>query len=383
MKYIWQQKKWTEFRYNLDSIHELTLSFAEKAGRVDGLIATLPEPIQTDTIVDLMVSEAMKSSEIEGEMISRQDVMSSIKNNLGLNPHPKQIGDKRAVGISELMVCMRNEYSMPISRKMLFEWHTKLMKGAIIIRSGAWRTHTEPMLIVSGTLGDERVHYEAPPSKNVPAEMKQFIKWFNETHPRGNKEIKFAPVRAAIAHLYFESIHPFEDGNGRIGRALAEKALSQGIGRPVLLSLSESIRLDREGYYNALKNAQRSNDITDWILWFSKMLVNAQTQAEAKIEFTLKKTKLFDRVGKLLNPRQLKVLNRMLCKGFDGYQDGMSAKKYMAIAKTTKATATRDLQSLVKNGIFISTGGGRSTRYQINLDKLNKRGVANHGNRKN
>ncbi len=165
----------------------------------------------------------------------------------------------------------------------------------------------------------------------------------------------------------FESIHPFEDGNGRIGRALSKKVLSQGLGRPVLLSLSRSIAADRAGYYGALKQAQCSTDITSWIDWFVRMLLEAQEQAETEIEFTLKKTKLCDRVGDLLNERQLKVVSRMLEEGSSGFHGGMSAKKYLAIAKTTKPTATRDLQDLVAKEVFISVGGGRSTCYQINL----------------
>lgn len=367
MKYNWQREDWPNFKYGLAGIQGLLLRFTEKTGRVDGLLSALPESLQTETIIDLMVSEAVKSSEIEGEMLSRPDVMSSIKNNLGLNAQPKRVGDRRASGIGELMVCIRNNYNSPLSQKMLFDWHRMLMMGASRIKSGAWRTHSEPMLVVSGTIGNEQIHYEAPPSKQVPSEMKRFIQWFNSTAPGGVDVIGFAPVRSAVAHLYFESIHPFEDGNGRIGRALSEKVLSQGLGRPVLLSLSRSIEADRGGYYDALKQAQRSADVTSWIDWFVRMLLNAQEQAETEIEFTLKKTKLFDRIGDQLNERQLKVLRRMFKEGSSGFHGGMSAKKYMAIAKATKPTATRDLQDLVAKEVFIPGGGGRSTHYKINL----------------
>jgi Fic family protein len=365
MKYNWQQNYWPEFNFDPNKIEDTILLFMEKTGRVDGLLSALPESLQTETIIDIMVSEAIKSSAIEGEFISRSDVMSSIKTNLGLNANTKQIHDLRAAGIAELMVCMREGYSAPLNKAMLLNLDEMLMKGSFRINRGAWRTHSEPMLIVSGTLGSECVHYEAPPSKQVPNEMKQFIKWFNDTEPGKKSEIRLAPVRSAITHLYFESIHPFEDGNGRIGRTLAEKALSQGIGRPVLISLSESIESNRDDYYKALKQAQRSLDITDWILWFSKMLLDAQKQAESKIEFSLKKTKLFDRIGELLNPRQLSVIQRMLKEGDTGFKGGMSAKKYITIAKTTKATATRDLQDLVRKNIFSTENAGRSTRYRL------------------
>ena len=367
MKYNWEQREWPDFRYKLDGLQDLFLVLAEKIGRVDGLLAALPESLQRETIINLMVSEAMKSSEIEGEMLSRPDVISSIKNNLGLNPERKPVGDRRAEGIAELMVHVRNDYAKPMSKKTMFKWHTMLMRGTLRVKAGAWRTHPEPIRVVSGTMGNDQVHFEAPPSQQVPGEMKCFIQWFNHTTPKGTAEIKLPAVRAAIAHLYFESIHPFEDGNGRIGRALSEKALSQGIGRPVLLSLSPTIEGDRSGYYAALKQAQRSNEITDWIVWFSKMLLRAQEQAEREIEFTLKKIKLFDRVESLLNGRQLKVLRRMLKEGSDGFQGGMGAKKYMVIAKTSKATATRDLQDLVAQKVFSPIGGGRNSRYQIIL----------------
>jgi Fic family protein len=367
MQYNWQQKDWPEFRYKLEGIQDLIFRFTEKTGRVDGLLSALPEDLQMETIIDLMVSEAIKSSEIEGEMLSRPDVMSSIKNNLGLNATPKQVGDRRAEGIAELMVRARNNFAEPLTRKMLFEWHVLLMKGTPKVKSGTWRTHAEPMLVISGTIGSEQIHFEAPPSEKVPGEMKRFIQWFNDTAPGGKAEIRPAPVRSAIAHLYFESIHPFEDGNGRMGRALSEKALSQGINRPALLSLSKSIETDRAGYYAALKQTQRSNEITDWIVWFANMLMNAQKQAEQEIEFTLKKAKLFGRIRDLLNERQLKVVRRMLAEGPGGFHGGMSAKKYMTIAKTTKATATRDLQDLVTKNVVALTGGGRSTHYQIKL----------------
>jgi Fic family protein len=367
MKYNWQNPEWPDFNYEEAQLHDLLFRFSEKTGRADGLLSALTESEQTETIIDLMVSEAVKSSAIEGEMLSRPDVMSSIRKNLGLQAESKNPSDRKAEGIAELMVGVRNDFAKPLSQKMLFEWHALLMQGTPRIQSGAWRTHAEPMLIVSGNIGAETVHYEAPPSKAVPCEMKRLIQWFNRTAPGAKDEIRMAPVRAAIVHLYFESIHPFEDGNGRIGRALSEKALSQGIGRPALLSLSQAIEADRANYYAALKQAQQSLNITGWIEWFTRTLLNAQQQAEARIEFTLKKAKLFDRVRDRLNDRQLKVLQRMLKEGPDGFQGGMSAEKYIVITKTSKPTATRDLQDLVAQEIFIPSGGGRSTRYQIHL----------------
>jgi Fic family protein len=367
MSYNWQHADWPDFHYETADIQDLLTQFAEKTGRVDGLLTALPGSLQTDAVVGLLVSEAIKTSEIEGELLSRPDVLSSIRNNLGLQTESNPSGDQRAEGVAELMIDARNGYADPLSQKVLFDWHAMLMKGTQRGKVGGWRTHAEPMGIVSGAIGHEIVHYEAPPSKNVPGEMKRFIQWFNQSAPGGQVEVKPPPVRSAIAHLYFESIHPFEDGNGRIGRAVAQKALSQGLGRPVLLSLSKAINADRATYYAELKKAQRTMDVTEWVSWFVRMLLQAQKQAEAEIEFTLRKVKLFDRSRDRLNDRQLKVLNRMLKEGPDGFQGGMSAKKYMAIAKTSKPTATRDLQDMVQKQILIPEGGGRSTCYQVNL----------------
>ena len=198
--------------------------------------------------------------------------------------------------------------------------------------------------------------------------MKTFIEWFNDTAPNGKNEIDKPPVRSALAHVYFESIHPFEDGNGRIGRAISEKALSQGAGRPILLSLSASIEANKNAYYDALNAAQYKLDASDWVDYFVKTCLDAQIQAEEKINFTLKKTKFFDRFEKDMNERQLKVVRRMLEDGADNFEGGMSAKKYMAITKASKATATRDLQDLTEMGALLPEGGGRSVRYKVNLD---------------
>lgn len=365
MKYNWQQKDWRKFQYETTSIEGLLFEFAERTGRISGILEGLPEAMQTETMINMMVSEAIKTSEIEGEYLSRKDVMSSIKRNLGLQTELPQSKDKKAEGISELMIAVRNSFMEPIHTQTLFSWHSMLMKGSKNIAIGIWRNHEEPMQIVSGALGRELVHFEAPPSKKVATEMNAFITWFNDTSLVGRNAIKKPIIRAAIAHLYFESIHPFEDGNGRIGRAISEKALSQSIQRPILLSLSRTIEQDKKAYYDALQSAQRSNEITPWIIYFAKTVLKAQIQTEKEIEFTLKKAKFFDQFETALNERQLKVIRRMLEEGPDGFEGGMNATKYMGITGTSKATATRDLQNLVEQNIFIPIGGGRSSRYQI------------------
>jgi len=367
MKYNWQRTDWPEFKYDISQTQDILFTFAEKTGHVSGILKSLPDSTRTEAIIDLMVSEAIKTSEIEGEYLSRSDVMSSIRHNLGLSTDKEQIADQYAKGAADLMVDVRNTYREPISEKKLFSWHRMILSGPRRVTVGAWRTHEEPMQIISGPVGKRKVHFEAPPSEKVPGEMERFLNWFNKTTPGGREEINNLILRSAIAHLYFESIHPFEDGNGRIGRAISEKALSQGLGRPVLLSLSEAIEADKKTYYNALKTAQRSNEITAWIVYFSNTVLEAQSRAEESIDFILKKTKFFDQFKERLNKRQMKVIRRMLDEGPKGFEGGMSAKKYIAITKTSKATATRDLQYLSEIGAMKQSGGGRSIRYHLSV----------------
>jgi len=365
--YSWQQNDWPNFTYSLQNVEDDLFLFVEKVGKVTGILNALPENIQIEAIVDMIVSEAIKTSEIEGEYLSRKDVLSSIRKNLGLVSSPDFITDKKAVGISELMIDVRNTFKEGLTEERLFAWHKMLFKGGKGVEIGMWRTHEEPMQVVSGAMDKQKVHYEAPPSKKVPEEMKQFIEWFNETGPGGAKEIKKAPVRSAIAHLYFETIHPFEDGNGRIGRAIAEKALAQGMGRPILMSLSRTIEANQDAYYGALEKGQSANEITEWINYFVKTVLAAQTEAEEQIDFTLKKVKFFDRNKDHLSDRQLKVIKRMLDEGPKEFEGGMNASKYGSLTKTSKATATRDLQDLLEKKIFVVIGAGRNTRYQIDL----------------
>lgn len=367
MAYNWQLNNWPNFRYRLDTVEDELYAFAEQVGRISGLLDGLSETARTETMIDFMVAEAIKTSEIEGEYLSRQDVMSSIRNNLGLPKQPETVKDKRAEGAAQLMINVRKDFDQPLSAKMLQQWHTILMQDAPNIQIGAWRTHIEPMQVISGPIGKEKIHFEAPPSRRVPDEMTRFIQWFNDTKPGGSKEITKPAIRSAIAHLYFETIHPFEDGNGRIGRAIAEKALSQGIGRPVLLSLSQAIERRKNEYYDALKQGQRSNEITEWIEYFVKIVLQAQSDAEDQIDFTLKKARFFDSYKDKLNERQLRIVKRMLEEGPEGFKGGMSAQKYIRITGVSKATATRDLQDLANKGAFVVIGGGRSTRYDVNL----------------
>src|SRR3989339_682447 len=310
MKYNWQQADWPCFHYDLASINQTLLRIVEKTGFIQGKVAHLSEEQKTEALISLLVEEAANTSEIEGEFVSRLDIRSSIQNKLGLKAENVSIRDKRAIGLAELMLDARNTYRLKLTQPMLFRWHAMLFshltQPRIII--GAWRDHAEAMQIISGPAGKQKVHFEAPPSKKVPEEMKQFIKWFNQTAPGEPNAIHYAPVRAAIAHLYFESIHPFEDGNGRIGRSIAEKALSQGFCYPTIFSLSKVIEANKKAYYAALNAASKTNEITDWIIYFTCVVQDALKNTEDEIDFILKKSIFFDRFEKKLNPRQLKDL---------------------------------------------------------------------------
>ena len=366
MTYNWQQQDWPDFTYHLAEIEEIIFSIAEETGHISGILKALPDSVKTETLISIMVAEAIKTSAIEGEYLSCPDVMSSIRKHLGLNEKSEVVKDKRAKGAGQLMVTVHNSYAEPLSDEMLFNWHTILLGETGQIKVGAWRTHAEPMQVVSGPIGKEKVHYEAPPSNKVPEEMKRFIKWFNDTAPGGKSKIKKAPIRSAIAHLYFETIHPFEDGNGRIGRVLAEKSFSQTVGCPVMMSLLQVIEADRKSYYDALSKAQRKNEITAWLEYFVNVIYKAQISARELIDFTLRKTKFVDHYKTILSERQMKAILRMLesPEGFDG---GMTARKYSSLTKTSKATATRDLQELADLKALRPEGAGRSVHYVVNL----------------
>lgn len=369
--YNWQLPDWANFRYDLKGFQSDLYRYVEATGRQAGTFPHLPPELQEEATLELMVAEAIKTSAIEGEYLGREDVMSSIRNNLNLNTPTVPVKDGRAQGIARMMVDVRQSFRKPLSEEMLFKWHGMLLsafEGASRITIGAWRSHPEPMQVISGRPGKVTVHFEAPPSKKVPREMVRFINWFNRTGPGQPGALVPGPVRAAVAHLYFESIHPFEDGNGRIGRALAEKALSQDLGRPALISLSQLIDAQRKRYYSALNQAQGSNEITPWVGYFIRTVLEAQKNAERLIEFTLSKAKFFDQFKPVMNERQRKVVARMLREGPEGFKGGINATKYLRIAHCSKATATRDLADLREKEILkLQSAGGRSTSYILVL----------------
>lgn len=366
MKWNWQQNDWPNFRYNYQQLESFEQQFLKDTGILLGAFKHLDEESKSLLTIDIISNEALKTSEIEGEYLNRESVKSSIRQQFGLQTDcPKSTPAEQ--GIAEMMVDAYQSFSGDLSHEKLFSWHEMVIKGRRDLTDiGRYRTHPEPMQIISGSIHDPKIHFEAPPSSMVKSEMEGFVRWFNETSPSG-KVLLPALTRAGIAHLYFVTIHPFEDGNGRIGRAIAEKAINQAMGQPVLLAFSYIIEKHKKAYYEALERVNYSNEITDWLIYFSKTMLEARQYTQTYVEFLIEKTKLYDRVRGKLNERQEKVLARMFREGPEGFKGGLNAEKYISITKTSRATATRDLQELVELEVFTKSGEKKYTRYYFSF----------------
>lgn len=367
MEYIWQHKNFPTFKFDTTQLNDLIQAFALQTGEVNGLLQGLSMQEKDEFLVQIMLHEALKTSEIEGEYFSRIDVMSSIRNRLGLyNSLPKP-NDKNAQSIAHLMLEVRKDYNKSLDIKMIQRWHHILMKNESRINAGHWRTGVEPMQIISGNYSSVEVHYEAPPSFELKKMMLDFVHWYHNFSYQSLGKVGQAMLKSALTHLYFETIHPFEDGNGRIGRALAEKALAEHLEMPLYISLSKKIEENKKNYYNSLKIAQRNIDVNDWLIYFFNLMVESEVDVKNAAIFTLEKAVFFDRFKEKLNSRHLKAIQKMLEYGKDGFEGGMTAKKYISINKTSKATATRDLKELTEIGAIIPEGSGRSVHYKLNF----------------
>jgi Fic family protein len=293
-------------------------------------------------------------------------VQSSLRQQFGLAAGARRSPPAER-GIAEMMADLYRHFDAPLTHHVMFAWHEMLMSGERRIRTvGGCRTHAEPMQIVSGRLDDPRVYFEAPPSSRVSAEMDAFVAWFNDASPGGRRPLP-ALTRTGITHLYFVSVHPFEDGNGRIGRALAEKSLAQSLGQPTLIALAYTIERARKANYAALHRNSRDMEITGWLVWFAETVLEAQRTTIRRVDFYIAKARLYEKLRGQLNARQEKVLARMFREGIDGFKGGLSAENYITMTKTSRATATRDLQELVALGALTRTGERRYTRYHLQL----------------
>lgn len=366
MKWNWQQADWPHFSYGSAKIEDTEKRLLLGAGLLFGAFKHLGDEEKRQLTIELISNEALKTSEIEGEYLDRESLQSSICRQFGLVTDNRKVSAAEQ-GIAEVMVDLYQNFDAPLSHALLFEWHTMLTNGRRDLNDiGRYRTHTDPMQIVSGAIYAPKVHFEAPPSSQMIAEMERFIAWFNDTSPTGETPLP-ALLRAGIAHLYFVTIHPFEDGNGRIGRALAEKALAQCVGQPTLIAIAYTIERNKKAYYTALEQANRRNEITPWLIYFADMVLTAQSYTATWIEFLISKAKLYDRLRGQLNPRQEKVLARLFREGPEGFKGGLSAEKYIGITSAPRATATRDLQDLVSKGALLRQGERKHTRYLLNL----------------
>ncbi len=365
MEWNWQHKEWPKFTYDEDALKEYEVDFLKGSSVVFGAVQHITENDKKNILVEIISEEALKTSEIEGEMLDRGSVQSSIRRNLGLKTDNSKIPQSEQ-GISDMMTDLYETFSNNISHEYLFNWHKKLTTGRKDISSiGAYRSHEEPMQVVSGFIHKPKIHFEAPPSSNVIVEMGDFIKWFNNATKNKSSDLKTLS-NAGIAHLYFVSIHPFEDGNGRIGRSLAEKMISSILGYPVLLSISNIIQDNRKKYYEILEQHNTELEVTAYLKYFAKVVLDAQVNTQKMIEFIIKKIKIYDLYKDRLNVRQNKVLGRIFEEGLNGFKGGLSAQNYINITKTSRATATRDLQEMVNLGVVYKTGELKHTRYYVN-----------------
>ena len=392
MNYIWQHKHWPKFSYDSSKLSALAYHYAKQAAQLSGSLAYTDLDDSISAQLDLMVDEAINTSLIEGESLNPTSVRSSLQNYLNLTPTPINVADVKAEGMAALLVDVRKYFNKPLSKETLFSWHRMVLAGFEdnILHSaltvGQWRDTPETMQIVSGPslskTGYERVHYEAPAAQNLEAFMAEFLNWFNnqDSHQDNQEDNQQLPgvIRAGIAHLWFEVIHPFDDGNGRVGRAIIEYALAQDLGMPVVLSMSTHIEKNKKEYYRQLNAASCCDaselddpavlDITVWLSWFIHTLIAAQQEAAEKVVTIFEKTDFWQRhKNTALSERQKAVINKVFKAGKEGFPNGISAQKYAALGKCSKATATRDLGDLLAKKCVWSEGVGRGLRYFIAL----------------
>ena len=363
MQWNWQQPDWPHFQWKQKLLQKSEEQFLLGSGVLVGKTAHLDETDSNQLIVELLSNEAMTTSEIEGEVLNRESVQSSIQIQLGL-AISKQAPPAEQ-GIAEMIVDLYTHSYDVLTESTLLDWHSMICKGRTDLQNvGAYRTSASPMQVVSGLLHKPTVHFEAPPSSLIKYEMEQFIEWCEVTGVGGKHELPLI-TRAGLAHLYFVSIHPFEDGNGRVARGVSEKILSNRTHSPQLSSLSATLLAHRLEYYKMLERANKSNEVSPWLRWFAGIALESQERTQNQIDFIIQKSSLLTSISDAVNARQLKVLLRMCREGSSGFTGGLSAGNYVTIAKTSPATARRDLAELVEMNALTRTGIKRHTRYQL------------------
>ena len=366
MTYIHEQKNWPHFKWSTEAIGNQLAEVRHRQGRLIGRMEALGFDLQAEAVLQTMTEDVVKSSEIEGEKLDKEQVRSSIARRLGMDAGALAPIDRNVEGVVELMLDATQNYAKPLAEDRLFDWHAALFptgrSGMLRIAVGAWRNaDTDPMQVVSGAFGREHVHFQAPDASRLPDEMAAFLSWLD-----GERNID--PVlKAAVAHFWFVTIHPFEDGNGRIARAIADMALARSEASPQrFYSMSAQIRLERKNYYAALERAQKGDlDITDWIVWFLGCLDRAFGGAEQILAAVLRKAHFWrDVAGLPVSDRQRAMINRLL----DGFDGKLTSSKWAKLTKVSPDTALRDINDLLARGVLVKDeGGGRSTGYALKL----------------
>ncbi len=363
--YIHQLLNWPHFTWKQDLVAPLLAEVRHRQGRLLGRMEGLGFSLQAEANLQTLTLDVLKSSEIEGELLDADQVRSSIARRLGMDIAGLVPADRHVEGVVEMMLDATQHYQQVLSADRLFGWHSALFpigrSGMHKIVVAAWRDNKkeDPMQVVSGASGREKVHFQAPDADRLQEEMSRFIHWFNE-------DTKMDGVlKAAVAHLWFVTIHPFDDGNGRIARAIADMQLSRADeSAQRFYSMSAQIRKERNAYYDVLENTQKgSMDITDWLMWFLECLNRAIKATDETLALVLKKARFWEKhAAALLNDRQQLMLNKLL----DGFEGKLNTSKWAKIAKTSQDTALRDIQDLVNKEILMKEpGGGRSTSYTI------------------
>lgn len=362
--YIHELKDWPELRWDTDRLAEPLAAVRHRQGRLVGRMESLGFNLRQEAVLQTLTADVLKSSEIEGEKLEADQVRSSIARRLGMDIGALKPADRNVEGVVEMMLDATSHHAQPLTAERLFSWHAALFptgrSGMTRIRVGAWRDDSaDPMQVVSGAVGKERIHFVAPSAARLEREMAAFMEWFNR--PADIDEV----LRAALSHLWFVTIHPFDDGNGRIARAIADMALARSEkSSQRFYSMSTQIREEREAYYDILEQTQKDSlDVTPWMEWFLGCLGRAVDGAETILGAVLVKARFWDSVrGVPLNERQTLVLNRLL----DGLEGKLTTSKYAKLTKSSQDTALRDIIPLVERGILIrGRDGGRSTSYEL------------------
>lgn len=361
--YIHELEGWPSFTWNPEKVVQILPSVRYNLGRLIGKMESLGFTLRSEAMLDTMTLEALKSNEIEEEYIKEEDVRSSLAMHLGLDAGGITAADKHVEGIVEVMLDATQQPYLPLTAERLMNWHGAMFpagrSGLRKVKSGEWRNSGKPMQVVSGAVGREKIHFVAPPDTQVSREMSLFLDWFNT-----NQTID--PVlKAAIAHLWFVTIHPFEDGNGRLARTITEMQLTRADGIPQrFYSMSAQIRLERKAYYTMLEETQKGTlDITTWIEWFTGCLERAVKNADFILAKVLRKAKYWEYISaKNINDRQRLIINKLL----DNFEGKLTTTKYAKLAKCSADTALRDIQQLIAIDILVKQpGGSRNTSYEL------------------